>query len=395
MTQVTVNGHPYSDDGSAARDMLNGGAKTWFLPLVSDVMSEAGAAAASAVSADDSADRAEAASAALSGTSSSSVIVGGGPKNFATQANKQFPVGTFLLARRAADASVYMIGQSAAYNPTTGALTIDATHQNGAGTFADWVIVVTGKPGATGATGVLQLGARTIASADALIVSDSAKLITLDGTFTLGASACAILGDKWFVFVRATTAGVITFDPAGSETIDGALTTTFQRGESRLIQCDGTRLQSILLEAGASGLLHLQDRRASGINGSGLAGGVNSVRVINTTVSNTIPGASLSANQVALPAGVYDADIDVPCGLAATDVHRASLYNATDATTLILGTNANATNGVASKIRGRFTLTASKLLEVRDYHTNSNASGLSVSDGQGEVYLNMVIEVIA
>jgi hypothetical protein len=38
MTQVTVNGNIYSDDGTASRDMRNGGHRTWLLPMVSDHM---------------------------------------------------------------------------------------------------------------------------------------------------------------------------------------------------------------------------------------------------------------------------------------------------------------------------------------------------------------------
>jgi len=42
MTQATINGNTYSDDGSAAKDMNNGGHRTHFLPLVNDVVTVAG-----------------------------------------------------------------------------------------------------------------------------------------------------------------------------------------------------------------------------------------------------------------------------------------------------------------------------------------------------------------
>jgi hypothetical protein len=38
MTQVTVNGNTYSDDGSTDKDMRNGGHRQWLLPMVSDTM---------------------------------------------------------------------------------------------------------------------------------------------------------------------------------------------------------------------------------------------------------------------------------------------------------------------------------------------------------------------
>lgn len=46
MTQATINGNTYSDDGSAAKDMNNGGHRTHFLPLVNDVVTVAGQVAA-------------------------------------------------------------------------------------------------------------------------------------------------------------------------------------------------------------------------------------------------------------------------------------------------------------------------------------------------------------
>jgi len=42
MTQAIINGNTYSDDGSAVKDMNNGGHRTHFLPLVNDVVTVAG-----------------------------------------------------------------------------------------------------------------------------------------------------------------------------------------------------------------------------------------------------------------------------------------------------------------------------------------------------------------
>lgn len=38
MTQVTINGHDYSDDGSAERDMRGYGYTSWFFPLINDFL---------------------------------------------------------------------------------------------------------------------------------------------------------------------------------------------------------------------------------------------------------------------------------------------------------------------------------------------------------------------
>ena len=62
MTHIVVNGNAYSDDGSASRDMRQGGYRLWLLPMVGDQMQEvrdigqsATGAAAAAVAASDSA----------------------------------------------------------------------------------------------------------------------------------------------------------------------------------------------------------------------------------------------------------------------------------------------------------------------------------------------------
>ena len=38
MTQVTVNGNTYSDDGTTSKDMQHGGHRQWLLPMISDLM---------------------------------------------------------------------------------------------------------------------------------------------------------------------------------------------------------------------------------------------------------------------------------------------------------------------------------------------------------------------
>lgn len=79
---------------------------------------------------------------------------------------------------------------------------------------------------------------RTITGADTLIASDLGKLINLNGTFTLSATAAATLGDGWWCYLRNTGTGVVTLDPNGSETVDGA-TSGVVRGTVLLV-CDGT-----------------------------------------------------------------------------------------------------------------------------------------------------------
>lgn len=61
MTAIVINGIPYSDDGSTANDMLNGGHTENFLPLCGEVVTVAGQVAANATAAAASAAEALAA----------------------------------------------------------------------------------------------------------------------------------------------------------------------------------------------------------------------------------------------------------------------------------------------------------------------------------------------
>lgn len=160
MTAVTINGNAYSDDGSTSRDMQNGGHHSWLLPMLADTMirvSDAdGSATAAAGSSDSAASSAAAAqnyAAALSGTSTTSTTIGTGSKSLTTQTAKQFAAGQWVMLVRAADVNAWMFGQITSYNSGSGALTVNVTATNGTGTYADWVVVLSGTRGATGANG--------------------------------------------------------------------------------------------------------------------------------------------------------------------------------------------------------------------------------------------------
>lgn len=96
--------------------------------------------------------------------------------------------------------------------------------------------------------GKITRSART--SNTALAADDIGKLIDItSGTFTQTFNACSTLGSGWFVYLRNGGTGDITIDPNASETIDGLTSYVMYPGEVRLIQCDGTALRTIVLNA--------------------------------------------------------------------------------------------------------------------------------------------------
>ena len=90
--------------------------------------------------------------AGLDGSSTTSVAIGTGSKDFVTQAGKAFDVGTFVTIASDADpATDWMFGQVTAY--AGAALTVDVQSVGGSGTPTDWTIRLAGARGAIGPQG--------------------------------------------------------------------------------------------------------------------------------------------------------------------------------------------------------------------------------------------------
>jgi hypothetical protein len=166
MTQVTVNGNTYSDDGTTSHDMQAGGFRVNLLKMISDLMinmlanlntasnsvtsaaqqvsqaqqqvtlatAQANAAAASAASA--------AAAPGTNATTTTPVVIALGPLTIAIQVNKAFVVGSFVTVASTATPAKYVGAQITAYNAATGALTLNAVVMGGSGTFNDGLVAL-------------------------------------------------------------------------------------------------------------------------------------------------------------------------------------------------------------------------------------------------------------
>src|SRR5690606_33822748 len=84
----------------------------------------------------------------LKGTSSSSVALGTGSKDFTTQDDRTWSVGQRLRAA-SPDASKVMDGEVLAYSG--GLLTLSVDYSKGSGTHDDWLLSVVGARGPAGA----------------------------------------------------------------------------------------------------------------------------------------------------------------------------------------------------------------------------------------------------
>jgi len=120
-----------------------------------------------------------------------------------------------------------------------------------------------------------------------------------------------------------------------------------------------------------------------------------SQRVLNTTVANTIPGASLNSNQVTLPVGTYLiwASAQFSSGSVTIMGCRTRIWNVTDNVLI------NVSGGSASYmvVNGTFVVTGGpKVIELDSYATGTGGTGgKPADDGMPEIYADIIIQKIA
>lgn len=140
-----------------------------------------------------------------------------------------------------------------------------------------------------------------------------------------------------------------------------------------------------------------QDQKANGTDGGTALSGSRQVRTLNTTVVNSITGASLASNQVTLPAGTFKITATAPFTLVDTGV---LYFKSTTTSTEIIGTNfnfANATSGRGvAELVGTLTLSAAETFELQyrvatSVATNGLGGATAFSDGV-EVYATVMVE---
>ena len=122
-------------------------------------------------------------------------------------------------------------------------------------------------------------------------------------------------------------------------------------------------------------LLHIQDEKPQGTNGGTFTSGEWRTRDLNTIKTNEITGASLTSNQITLPAGKYWIEWSCPARDVVT--HQTRLYNITDDIVIMLGTSEFMSGSTSVLTRsfgsGIFTLNAQKTLEIQHICSRSQS----------------------
>lgn len=78
----------------------------------------------------------------LAATSASTVAIGTGTKSFLATTQRGFAPGQFVIVASSTSVTSYMIGQVEAYDPDTGAMTINVSIAVGSGTYSAWSIAL-------------------------------------------------------------------------------------------------------------------------------------------------------------------------------------------------------------------------------------------------------------
>ena len=153
---------------------------------------------------------------------------------------------------------------------------------------------------------------------------------------------------------------------------------------------------------GGQTALTVQNQQASGTaSGETIPSATWTQRVLNTTVLNTIAGASLASNQITLPVGTYQAvgSASYQQVSGTNGTARLRLRNITDGTTVLTGPGSSTVSltGIPLPIAGAFTLAGSKVLEL-DCFSLSSAPGTGggvASTGDPEVFVQLTFLKIA
>ena len=145
-----------------------------------------------------------------------------------------------------------------------------------------------------------------------------------------------------------------------------------------------------------SELLHIRDEKANN-TGGGNTTTAFLTRDLNTVKTNEITGASLSSNQITLPAGTYYIEADVP--QIQGDSNGVQLYNTTDTAAVIIGTNVynsshNWLNNTPSSIRGRFTIAGEKVFEIQHKVGTADSTGKGLGFPSNVSLINIYTEVL-
>ncbi len=145
---------------------------------------------------------------------------------------------------------------------------------------------------------------------------------------------------------------------------------------------------------GAEDYILIRDEKSQGVHGGGFTSSSWLTRDLTVIISNIGGHASLAANQITLAAGTYK--VEAYATGFKVDQHKIKLRNITDGTDIAIGSSvysgASDFSGEKSVVDGRFTIDATKIIELQHRCGTTRTSfgrGFASSFGVIEVYANI------
>jgi len=183
---------------------------------------------------------------------------------------------------------------------------------------------------------------------------------------------------------------------ADLDTVDGSTTSL----DARVTTAEGsiTSLDTRIDALEASPYMHVRDEKANNTAGGTSVATTWTKRVLNTSVANTITGASLASDTITLPDGTYDFHASFPA--YAGSYIRGKIRNTSDNSDIIVGPSAYYYSTYGSYLysfSGRFVIAAEKNIQLQYWVSVGVASGLGLATNSGgvEVYASLEIWKIA
>ncbi len=161
---------------------------------------------------------------------------------------------------------------------------------------------------------------------------------------------------------QAPADGSITFAKLADAAVVDATETLFDNDSDTAFPTAAAMIDAL------GSYLIVADEKTSGTGGGSSTTGSWVTRTLNTVRTNTISGASLSSNQITLPAGTYRINASAP-GLRIANF-STRLRNITDSTDTLIGTSEQSEQSGAivqsrSHIVGTFTIAGTKAFEIQ------------------------------
>ena len=151
---------------------------------------------------------------------------------------------------------------------------------------------------------------------------------------------------------------------------------------------------------GIDNILIVEDEKTSGTAGGTFANGAWRTRDLNTVRVNRITGASLSSNQITLPAGRYR--IFARCPVFVVANHKTRLWNITDSSKILDGTtefsNITQSSITSSIIYGEFIINSQKTITIEHICNTTRITdgfGIASNFSQPEIYTQVFIQRLA